>query len=77
MVASSASGCSGLGFDSFGSVPSLIAFKILTAFHFAYLIFCRVSGSAGPQMFIRLRKVAAASNVLAVFLRPSQRNGVI
>lgn len=36
------------------------------AFHLAYLIFCCVSVSGGPQMLTRLRKVKAASNVLAV-----------
>lgn len=70
--AGSTAGCSSrsssFGFDSFGSLPSLMALYIRAAFHFAYLIFCRFSGSGVPQMWTRLKKVAAASKVPAVCL---------
>lgn len=65
--------CAGaFGFDSFGSFPSFKAFTILTAFHFAYLIFDCVSASAGPHMLTSSRKVAAAWNVSAVCLPRSE-----
>lgn len=55
-----------MGFDSFGSFPSLMAFVMRAAFHLAYLIFCDVSASGGPHILTRLKKVSAASKVLAV-----------
>lgn len=70
------SGCGGssrFGFDSLGSLPSLIALTIRAAFHFAYLIFCCVSWSTGPQMLATWKNVAAASKVVAVCLHARQR----
>lgn len=69
---SSSGAASCLGFDSFGSLPSFNAFAILTAFHFAYLILACVSPSAGPQILISSRNVAAAWKVSAVCLPVSQ-----
>lgn len=59
---------SGLGFDSLGSFPSLIAFTIRTAFHFAYLIFACASCEGSPHMLSNSKNVAAARNVSAVCL---------
>lgn len=69
-MGSRASCCGGkssfFGFDSFGSFPSFKALVMRAAFHLAYLIFCDVSTSGGPHMLTKLKKVRAASNVLAV-----------
>lgn len=63
------------GFDSFGSLPSLMARRMRAAFHLAYLIFFCVSSSGVSQMLISWKNVAAASNVSAVCLDriPCQR----
>jgi hypothetical protein len=56
------------GFESFGSLPSLIAFSILAALYFEKMILRCVSSSGRPHMLEREKKVAAASNVSAVCL---------
>lgn len=56
------------GFDSLGSRPSFMARRMRAAFHFANLIFFWVSSSRGVKTLMSWKKVAAASNVSAVWL---------
>lgn len=58
-----------MGFDSLGSVPSLIALRIRAAFHLENTIFFCISSSMGSHILRSWKNVAAASKVSAVCLR--------
>lgn len=64
----SSSGVWGFGFDRFGSSPAFSAFAILKAWYLANLILAAISGSTGPHIWRRSRKVAEAWKVSAVCL---------